>query len=429
LDPQAGDIAIDATDSVVISDNGAVLSQASSKDIGQVSLHAHTLTMDNGFIQTSTIQSGRAGDVSVTVDDQMTLVNGGKIISSSLLSASGKGGTINVTAGGAIVIAGRSNTSPPSELFVNDASSGLFSTTASPDPLGSAGKVVVTAPTLTIADHGKISVESTGVAPAGDISLTLGTLTLSGGAGLFSNATSSGPGGNINVQAEQVQLASGATISASSSGTGLAGSVTIQATTFQTQDSFVTTEATQADGGDIDILVGSLVYLTGSEITTSVGKGAGKGGNITIDPQFVVLNNSQILANAFGGPGGNITIVADVFLSSGSILSASSALSAPGTISIDARITDLSDSLVQLPDNVLQAANLLRTACTARVAEGKASSLVVAGREGVPPEPEGLLWSPLGATLTDLSATPREAQERERLPRFAGVWLVSNCAR
>ena len=38
------------------------------------------------------------------------------------------------------------------------------------------------------------------------------------------------------------------------------------------------------------------------------------GGNITIDPEFVILQNSQIVANAFAGQGGNIQITAEAFL-------------------------------------------------------------------------------------------------------------------
>ena len=58
-----------------------------------------------------------------------------------------------------------------------------------------------------------------------------------------------------------------------------------------------------------------MIRLRDSQITTAVGSGRGAGGNITIDPEFVVLENSQISANAFGGPGGNITIRAGVLLS------------------------------------------------------------------------------------------------------------------
>ena len=79
----------------------------------------------------------------------------------------------------------------------------------------------------------------------------------------------------------------------------------------------MTTEAREADGGNIQITAHNLIRLQDSQITTAVGSGEGAGGNITIDTidsAFVILANSQITANAFGGPGGNIDIVTEVFL-------------------------------------------------------------------------------------------------------------------
>jgi hypothetical protein len=90
-----------------------------------------------------------------------------------------------------------------------------------------------------------------------------------------------------------------------------------------------------------------------------------------------------------------VTITADVFLTSASVLSASSRLGVPGVIAIQAGITDVSGGLATLPETPLEAAALLRASCAARLAEGRASSLVVAGREGVPAEPLGLLVTPL----------------------------------
>jgi filamentous hemagglutinin family protein len=386
--PVAGDIEITAKNSLVISSGGSISTQAFAQPGGQVSLGSPTATaiIDGGFVNTSTFGDGAAGNVVIDVAT-LRMRNGAQVSSSSAGQSPAPGGSVTVKAD-SVAIVGRGASINP---VTNDASTGLFSTTASPDPQGAAGKVVVTARALTIADGGKISVESTGVASAGDISLTVGNLTLAGGAGLFSNATSDGAGGNINVRAGQVRLSSGATISAKSAGTGFAGSITIRAGTLDSHGSFVTTEATQADGGDIDIQVGSLLHLSASEILTSVQSGGGKGGNITIDPQFVVLNNSQIRADAFGGPGGNIGIVTGAFLSSGSTVSASSALSAPGTIDVQAQTNDVSGSVARLPESVLQAAALLPASCEVRMAGGSASSLIVAGRDGVPVDPGGPL--------------------------------------
>jgi hypothetical protein len=242
----------------------------------------------------------------------------------------------------------------------------------------------------------------------------------------------------ITVNANAISLLDGATISASSTGdaAALAGDVNI---TFGDElfigGGSIATASLFADGGNIVITsTGSLLHLSGGQITTSVQSGVGGGGNITLGSHahpigFVVLFNGAVLANAFGGPGGNIGIFADVYLTSGTLVDASSALSTPGTIGVEARITDLSGSLAQLPEDTLQAATLLRASCAARVSEGQASSLVVAGREGVPPEPEGLLWSPLGAGLAEHDLSRGAERDSELFPRFMPIWLSSNCAR
>jgi large exoprotein involved in heme utilization and adhesion len=81
-----------------------------------------------------------------------------------------------------------------------------------------------------------------------------------------------------------------------------------------------------------------------------VKSGKGSGGNILIDPTFVVLNNSQIKADAFGGPGGKVTIIADNLLkSSDSTITASFKLSTPAqsTFKPDRRFKRQSGSIAR----------------------------------------------------------------------------------
>jgi large exoprotein involved in heme utilization and adhesion len=186
------------------------------------------------------------------------------------------------------------------------------------------------------------------------------------------------------------------------------------------QNGSITTESTLADGGNISITTtGSLIHLTDSRITTSVQSGVGSGGNINIGSEFVLFNNSQIRADAFGGPGGNITIVGNTFLPDNSIISASSALSTPGRIEIEATFTDVTGSVTQLPSTPLQAAELLPAACAARFTGGKASSLVVGGRDGLPLQPGNLLPSPLyTANDTDNPATGKKITSYDQSLRF-----------
>ena len=90
-------------------------------------------------------------------------------------------------------------------------------------------------------------------------------------------------------------------------GDGNAGNITAHSgSTFVMNNSSMTTEATQASGGQIEITAPEMVQLSYSKVSTSVAGSAvdTAGGNIMIDPQFVVLQNSQVIAQAFAGAGG-----------------------------------------------------------------------------------------------------------------------------
>jgi large exoprotein involved in heme utilization and adhesion len=124
-----------------------------------------------------------------------------------------------------------------------------------------------------------------------------------------------------------------------------------------------------------------------------VQSGTGAGGNITIDPQFVILKGSSISANAFGGPGGNITIIADNFVADTvSLVEASSALSTPGSVQIRSPENNVGSNIAQLPRELVNAARLMQPACWAR-RSGAPSSFTVAGRGGVPADPDSYLPS------------------------------------
>jgi large exoprotein involved in heme utilization and adhesion len=159
-----------------------------------------------------------------------------------------------------------------------------------------------------------------------------------------------------------------------------------------------------------------------SEVTTTVRGGGGDAGNLTLTVPFVVAGHSSIIANAFGGRGGNIQITADAFLADPtSLVSASSALGIQGTVNIQALVTSLSGTLAPLPQAFVSAAALLPARCAARAQGGRYSSLVLGGRGGLPPDPTGVLPSPL-VLEAPLVADPAVigALQRPRSPaRFA----------
>jgi filamentous hemagglutinin family protein len=462
LGERGGRVTLTGRDSVHISGLAGVASLAFQGDAGDVVISTPRLSLDNGFVNTSTIAAGNAGSVAVDVGT-LTMTNGAQIASASRESGFGSAGRISIAAAESISMSGTGDVGEAT--FTGDARAGLFSTT---DTSGAAGEIRVTTSRLTIADQATISVETsgtatarggrvvldtrdialsgggtinsgtTGAAPGGAIEVHADRLSLVGaGTGVFSNAGGAGAGGRIGITAAEASILDGARLSATSAGDGHAGDIGVTVGSLRMSGGLITTAAEHADGGNISIgTTGSLLHLTDSGITTSVGQGAGAGGNITIGStthpfDAVVLNGSEVRADAHGGPGGNVDLTADIFLTSNSILSASSALGVPGTIDVQAAITDVSGSIVQLPESVLQAASLLRASCAARLAGGKTSSLVVGGRDGVPLEPPGLLSSPL-ATIAATQPADRTGPAMPALEEFrpaSRTWLARDCAR
>jgi large exoprotein involved in heme utilization and adhesion len=333
---------------------------------GGIRIDTGDLTVDRGFIKSTAGGAGAAGDIDIAART-VSLTNGGRIDASTLPGSSGAGGAINVTATDSIRIAGIDR----SPLIVQqDLGPG-------PESVNERGR------------------------PQGALSSTITTST-----------AGRGEGGRITLTASRIDVVDGGRIEATSTGSGDAGSIGIAAAEALRLfgGGAISTEALAADGGNIDIRVGTLVHLRDAEISTSVGAGQGAGGNIFIDPTFVILENSRIVANAFGGPGGNIRIVAEYLLSSpGSLIDASSRLGTSGSVQIAALNTNLSNELAALPAQVLDASAMLRDACSARVASGGGgSSLVGVGRGGLSASPERFAASSYFATGDRLASTSPE---------------------
>jgi large exoprotein involved in heme utilization and adhesion len=186
----------------------------------------------------------------------------------------------------------------------------------------------------------------------------------------------------------------GPQITARSTGSGDAGSITVSAgRLLMNSGAAISTEAvtSTASGGNITLHVRDFLYLVSSEITTSVKGEAGNGGNIAIDPQLMILDHSSIIAQAIEGHGGNITITADLFIpSSDSVVSATSQLGISGTVEINGPRVDVNGALVVLSSELRGRAAVLREACAAR-SDRPISSLVEAGRGGLPQDPEATL--------------------------------------
>jgi hypothetical protein len=162
----------------------------------------------------------------------------------------------------------------------------------------------------------------------------------------------------------------------------------------------VSTEARQADGGNITVQAPHTVQLRHSKITANVRGGPQTtGGNITIaNPEFVIVQDSKILAKAVTGKGGDIDITAGVFLADPASrvdATASAEVGIDGTVDIRALVTNVSGTIAPLPQNFGRELELLRGLCAQRLRGGERSSFAVMRRDGLPIKPGDMLPSPL----------------------------------
>ncbi len=273
--------------------------------------------------------------------------------------------------------------------------------------LGSFGNAITLNQSIVTTEANAGAGGSIALASVTDIALAGSTISaaVSGG---------SQPGGNITMSADNhIMLTGGSVISTQSTGLGDAGNILINAgQNYSSTNSAVTTEAAQASGGNITVTAPGLIQLTNSQINASVqGSTTTTGGDIVIDPQFVILQNSQILAQATQGQGGNISITTNALVADArSLVDASSQFGVNGTVRIQSPNAPAAGKIVPLSKTPLETTPLLSQPCAA-MAAGEFSSFVLAGHYGMPTAPAGWLASPLAALSVDARGARGEGRE------------------
>ncbi len=355
--------------------------------------------------------AGAAG--SIEVDVGRLVLNGGGRINASTID--GDGGTVTIRASDRATFTGLDSRS----------SSGVFTDTSG---AGRAGSLTIDTPRLEMSDGAQVLASS----------------------GVESSATA----GDIGLRVREMELSDRAFVSAESLGTGSAGVIDIRgrggslepAESLVIRNGRITTESLRAGGGSIALDANLVLLSEDSLITTNVLSGS-ESGNVNINARFVELDNSDVTADGGEGAGGNIAIVVDPTNDTGDagfppgflILKDTSEVRADGgnqggqinisaagftasqtslvqararqpagvdgEVGIQALIAGVSESITPLPGNFLDAAALLRARCAERASGGETSSFIAAGRDGLPPEPGGLLSS----SVFDLVPVPRTA--------------------
>ncbi len=384
---RAGNVVINAG-SLDVRDNAAIIAQSFSQGnsgnitiitSGDVFVGNTTSTSAGTFISNSTGGSGRGGNIDVVAGGSLLLINGGRLTtitqgavvfaSGAILPAAiGDGGNITLRTTGPVKIMGSDQSGLSSGIFNGV---GLRAT-------GNGGDIDITSSELHIADGGRLVTISDGFGRAGSVRVKSTQDVLLTGAGTAIVVGSSDQGGraskagNVVVNAKRLILDNKATI--------LAASIA-------------------SNGGNIE--VGSLnnptkiILLRRGGFITAAGLSSqdadSNGGNVRLFTQILVAipkENSDISASAISGRGGNVVAnVQGIFgiqpqprETKNSDITASSEFGQSGTIAINSPGVDPAKKNEQLPTAPVDSSKQIDRTCSPSLD----SSLTVTGRGGHP---------------------------------------------
>ncbi len=393
-DGKGGQIKLVARDSISLRGSNLVTNVhnrqgAQDTAVSMVEVVAPNVSIGFGGIRATTTGSRNAGNIIVTAMEKLTLsdpIGPGFAKIEAETSSAGHAGNIVFTVGALKAV----------DAQILSSSTGT----------GNAGSVTIQGPNRSV--PGPVFLSGTAITTeamsgrGGGIlvdsadSVTLDSTFVS------ADVTAGGQGGDITIHSGQIKgnglllLRNNSLVTAESSGGGDAGTIRLDTTgTLRLADSVVSTDATLASGGNIKLTADFKVHLLNSTLESSVaGDATTQGGNIGIDPQFVLVQNSHILARANEGAGGNIDLIGNVVLvDSVSTIDASSAFGVSGNVNISSPTQNLSGAIIPLPDQLLKVSSLYGEHCFAHKA-GNYSSFTRRSRP-VSREPGGFLLSPL----------------------------------
>ena len=424
---KAGDINMTVKGPLMIAGTGILTDTSGTGNAGKIIINANSLQIADSFISSTVVNASQAGEINLNVADSLA-IKGTDITTGT--SGTGDAGKISINAnsfqfedGGVQSNTEENSTGKAGEININVALSlelpnkaGIRTTTFSK---GDAGKINIYANSFLLKDSDVSSnTQGSGTAKAGEMNITVADQFTIKTAGAQTNTLNNVTAGDLKVRAKTLILDNRGGLEVRSTGNGDAGNLTIVADTIKLEhDSAIRATTTSANGGNLQLNVAKLLLLRGSSsISASAGteNAGGNGGNITINvpKRFIVTapgENSDITANAFNGKGGNVIINATgIFgiaplsrqdleklnpdinprqISTNDITAISqTSPTLNGQVTINTPNVDLNRGLVQLPTNLVDASQQIDTSCNPNSRQ-RASSFVMTGRGGLPPNP------------------------------------------
>ncbi|KAF3889790.1 MULTISPECIES: filamentous hemagglutinin N-terminal domain-containing protein [Nostocales] len=412
---------------------------------GDVIIHASEFIQSNGFssdfftsstISSGSLGSGKTGDIHL-LTQKLSVTNSASI--QTYTYGSGNGGDLYLNVSDSINLVGN-----------NAVTSVLSSVGSSTFGTGNAGNAIVTTAKLTVDNGGTFgsltlgagnagnlsviasdSIEVRGAAPSGNVTSSLGAygLILSSKTRALLNITTplSGNAGTVILTTPELRVSDRGNVAVRNDGTGNAGNLEINADRVILTKQGTITAATQfGNGGNLLLNVQKTLLMRGNSKLSAEAREGGNGGNITLNAPFIVAvpkENSDIVANAVRGRGGNILVTTQGLLglkfrpqlTSESDITASSEFGLSGTVQINTIGIAPNTAVVELPANVVDPSQQIATDC----AGSQSSRFVATGRGGIPQNPNQQLSSDRTWDDTrDLSAYRKTTDVALQTPLF-----------
>jgi filamentous hemagglutinin family protein len=358
---------------------------------GSIVITAHNLdilgrsSLKAGILSSAGSVDSQAGDITLNVAETMVVNGDSQVTNSVSPGATGKGGSINITAGSLFATdGGLVNTSTYGQgnagnitINVRDTisfneirsddqrPSGVSSSVDSNEAVGNGGNIEIIAGSLFVTKGAGLVALTRGQGDAGSITINArDTVSFDGkGSNGFSSVASSaveegamGKGGNINVTARSLSVTDAGLLNTSTNGRGNSGSINIDVRdnvsfSGEGQALAIVQEKGIGNGGNINIQVseGSLSLKSGAGLSART-EGKGNAGSISIDTRDTVSFDgvgfngfstaaSSTVESGAEGDGGSIDIqTRELYLTNGaSLLANTFAKGNAGNITIKAR--------------------------------------------------------------------------------------------
>ncbi|MBE9116031.1 filamentous hemagglutinin N-terminal domain-containing protein [Lusitaniella coriacea LEGE 07157] len=361
--------------------NGATVRVTASDFIEIVGTSATDSSLSSGLF-TNTIARGNAGNLEISAS-RVTVREGGAIAAST--TGTGQAGILNLNATESVEVIGTSGDGrTPSRLFFDSAGS------------GDAGQLNVSTRSLLARDSAQVSAATSGTGQGGILTLNATeSVEVSDGAGLFFDSRGAGNARGIRINTGRLQVQNQGQVTVSGTGTGISGSLEIFANSiFLNNQGRLRATTTASDGGNIRLQVAESIVLRNNSEISAEAFGNANGGNIDMAVGGFVLavlrENSDVVASAVSGRGGNIQATAEAILgfrefqgqrTPESDFTATSQLGAPGGVDVQ----QPPQRFPRIAPDLLNVDALSQDVCS--LAATQQSSFTRVGRGGLSPNP------------------------------------------